>query len=70
MQAPAQALKDAKTVYAMRYREWYPAFHKELENATTALLNGQVTPEGFCDRVEAAAEKTRNDSSIKKWKMD
>jgi N-acetylglucosamine transport system substrate-binding protein len=70
MVAPAEALKNAKTVYAMRYREWYPAFHKELENATTALLNGQLTPQGFCDRVEAAAEKTRNDPNIKKRTME
>lgn len=70
MQAPAEALQNAKTVYAMRYREWYPAFHTELENATTALLNGQLTPETFCDRVEAAAQKTREDQNIKKRKME
>jgi N-acetylglucosamine transport system substrate-binding protein len=70
MKAPADALKNAKTVYAMRYREWYPVFHKELENATTALLNGQLTPESFCDRVEAAAAETRNDDTITKRKME
>jgi N-acetylglucosamine transport system substrate-binding protein len=70
LKEPARAYGAAKTKYAMRYREWYPAFHKELENATTALLNGQVTPEGFCDRVEAAAEKTRNDNGLKKRKME
>jgi len=69
MQAPAEALKNAKTVYAMQYREWYKAFHKELEGALTAMLNGELTPEGFCDRVEAKAEQTRNDTSITKRKM-
>lgn len=70
LKEPARAYAAAQTKYAMRYREWYPAFHKELENATTALLNGQLTPEGFCERVEAAAEKTRNDPKIKKRKME
>lgn len=69
LEAPAAALKNAKTIYAMQYREWYPAFHKELENATTALLNGELTPQGFCDRLEAAAEKTRNDPDVKKRKV-
>ena len=70
MQAPAEALKNAKVAYAMRYREWYPDFHKELENATTAMLNGQLTPQGFCDRMEKAAEKTRNDPNVTKHTMD
>ena len=70
MQAPAEALKNAKVAYAMRYREWYPDFHKELENATTAMLNGQLTPQGFCDRMEKAAERTRNDPNVSKHTMD
>ena len=49
----------SKSVWAVQYRQWYPAFNKEIENSLTALLNGEVTPEGFCDRVEAAADKTR-----------
>jgi N-acetylglucosamine transport system substrate-binding protein len=69
MQAPAEALKNAKTIYAMRYREWYPEFHTELENATTAMLNGQLTPQGFCERMEKAAEKTRNDKNVRKHKF-
>ncbi len=69
LKAPAEALRNAKTVYALQYREWYPAFQKELENSLTAMLNGELTPQAFCDRVEAAAEKTRNDTNVKKHRV-
>jgi hypothetical protein len=42
----------------------------EIENALTSMLNGEITPEQFCDRAEAAAEKMRKDDSIAKHKMD
>jgi ABC-type glycerol-3-phosphate transport system substrate-binding protein len=41
----------------------------EIENALTSMLNGEATPEQFADRAEAAAEKTRKDSSIAKHKL-
>lgn len=66
---PAEALKNSKSVWAVQYRQWYPAFDKEIQDSLTALLNKELTPEGFCDRVEAAAEKTRNDDSITKHKL-
>lgn len=69
LKAPAKLFKQSKTVYAVQYRQWYPAFNTEIENALTAMLNGDIDPQGFCDRVEAAAEKTRNDSSIPKHKV-
>ena len=52
-----------------QFRWWYPALEKEVENALTALLNGEITPQAFCDRVEAAAEKTRKDDSVTKHKL-
>ena len=66
---PAAALKNSKYVWAEQYRNWYPAFDKEIQNSLTAMLNGELTPQGFCDRVEAAADKTRKDDSITKHKL-
>jgi N-acetylglucosamine transport system substrate-binding protein len=69
LEAPVAAYRQSKTVWANRFAEWYPAFKDEVGNALTAMLNGQATPEQFCDRVEAAAEKTRKDPNIKKHKL-
>ncbi|CAN5711752.1 N-acetylglucosamine/diacetylchitobiose ABC transporter substrate-binding protein [soil metagenome] len=69
LEAPAEVFKNAKTVYADQVRSWYPAFGKEVEGAMTALLSGELTPQGFVDRCEAAAKKTREDSSIPKYKV-
>jgi len=69
LQEPAKALKASKNVWAVQYRTWYPAFSKEIENALTAMLNKELTPEQFCDKVEAEAEKVRQDSTIKKHKV-
>jgi hypothetical protein len=33
------------------------------------MLNGQLTPQGFCERMEKAAEKTRNDKNVRKHKF-
>lgn len=68
LKAPAKLYRDSKAIWACQYREWYPEFNKEIENSLTAMLNGELTPEKFCDRVEAAAEKTRNNGDIKKHK--
>jgi N-acetylglucosamine transport system substrate-binding protein len=66
---PAAALRGSKYVWAVQYRQWYPEFDKEIQNSLTAMLNGELTPEAFCDRVEAAADKTRKDDSITKHKL-
>lgn len=67
---PAKLFKDSKTVWAVPYRQWYPAFQTELENSVTAMLNKELTPAQFCDRVEAAAQKLRDDPNIPKHKME
>lgn len=69
LRGAADALKASTAVWAVQYKDWYKAFQKETEDALTAMLTGKLTPEGFCDRVEAAAEKTRGDDSIKKHKL-
>lgn len=69
-QAPAEAFRSSKTVYAFQAREWYPKMETEVENALTALLNKEITPEQFCDRAEAAAEATRKDDGVVKRKVE
>lgn len=70
LKAPAEAVKSAKTVWAVQYRMWYPAMQKEIEGAMTSLLNKELTPEQFCDRCEAAAETARKDDSLVKYKVN
>jgi N-acetylglucosamine transport system substrate-binding protein len=66
---PAKLFKDSKTVYSFLARQWYQALEKEIEGALTSMVNGDITPEQFCDRAEAAAQKTRDDASVKKHKL-
>lgn len=70
LQGPAKAVKNAKTLWSVQYRQWYPEMQKEIEGALTSMLNKTITPEEFCDRCEAAAEKTRKDDSIPKYKLN
>lgn len=67
---PAKKFRESKTVWAYMARQWYPTLQTEVENALTALLNGEVTPEQFADRAEAAAEKVRQDDGIAKHKVE
>ena len=69
LKTPAAAFKGSKEVWAVQYRQWYPEFDKEIQNGLTSMLNGEATPEQFCDRIETAAEKARKDDSIKKHKL-
>jgi N-acetylglucosamine transport system substrate-binding protein len=66
---PAKAFKNSKTVWSYEMRYWYPDMEKEIENALTSMLDGQSTPEQFCDRAEAAADKARKDDSLPKHKV-
>jgi len=67
---PAERFRTSKAVWSVQYRQWYTAFDTEMQNALTSMLNGEATPEQFCQRVEAAAQKTRNDNSIAKHKAE
>ena len=69
LKVPAKVMAESKAVWAAPYRQWYPAFQTEIENALTSMLNGELTPNAFCERVEAAAEKTRKDDSIVKHRL-
>lgn len=66
----AELFEASKTKWSADIKLWYPAMGKEAENAMAALLDGKITPEQFCERVEAAAEKTRNDKNIIKHKVE
>jgi len=63
---PARLFHASKTIYSYIARQWYPAQETEIENALTSMLNQELTPRQFCDRAEAAADKTRNDATITK----
>jgi N-acetylglucosamine transport system substrate-binding protein len=65
----AKAFKGSKTVWSYLARQWYPKMETEIENALTSMLNNEITPEQFCDRAEAAAGKTRDDSTVSKHKV-
>ncbi len=66
---PAHLFKQSKTVYSFLLRQWYPQMETDIEGALTSMLNGQLSPEQFCDRAEAAADKTRKDNSVTKHKL-
>lgn len=68
--APAEAFRNSKTVFSFQARHFYKEMEKEIENALTSMVNGQITPEQFCDRAEAAAEKARKDESLPKRKVE
>jgi N-acetylglucosamine transport system substrate-binding protein len=69
LKTPSAVLKASKTVYAVQFRHWYPTLSTEIENGLTSLLNGQLTAEAFCNRVEAAATKVREDPNITKHQV-
>ena len=69
LEEPARVIRESKDVYAAQYREWYQTLGKELEDATTALMNGTITPEQFCERAEKKAQEVAKDSSISKHKI-
>ncbi|MBC8066140.1 MAG: extracellular solute-binding protein [Chlorobia bacterium] len=67
---PAKAFNNSKYVWAVQYRNWYKKFSTELEGSMASLLEGKITPQQFCDQVEAQAEKVRTDETIKKHKVN
>ena len=69
LKGPSAAFKASRAVWADQFRAWYPAMETEVEGALTTLLNKGLTPQAFCERIEAEAEKTRKDDSITKHKL-
>jgi N-acetylglucosamine transport system substrate-binding protein len=67
--APAKAYTESKYVWATEYRHLYKVFNTELEGLMASLLEGKITPQEFCDKAEAEADKVRKDDNIKKRKV-
>jgi N-acetylglucosamine transport system substrate-binding protein len=66
LKEPVEVFRRAKTVWSVEYRQWYPKLGKAVEDATAALLSGNITPEQFVERLEAAAEAARQDKNLPK----
>jgi N-acetylglucosamine transport system substrate-binding protein len=69
LKAPLETFKNSKATWSYQARYWYPEFEKEIEGALTALVNGDLTPQAFGDRIEAKAEALRKDENVKKHKL-
>jgi N-acetylglucosamine transport system substrate-binding protein len=69
LKVPAEMFKSSKFVWSIRFRHWYTAFFKELQDAITALVTKNLNAQGFADRLEKAAQALRDDESIKKRKV-
>ncbi|CAN5422304.1 N-acetylglucosamine/diacetylchitobiose ABC transporter substrate-binding protein [soil metagenome] len=69
LKVASEKFKASKGVWALQYRDWYTKFDTETQNALTSMLNGQLTPQAFCDRCEKEAQKVRDDIAIKKHKV-
>jgi len=65
----ADAFRRAKTVWSVEYVQWYPKLGTATQNAMAALMNGEITPEAFCQRCEEAAEQARNDATLPKHRV-
>ena len=60
----AAAFRAAHTVYSSEYVQWYPPLAVASRNATAALMNGEITPEQFVQRLEDAAAAARKDPNL------
>lgn len=69
LEAPAAAFRAAKVTYSSEYAQWYPALGKASQDAMSALMTGEATPERFVERLEEAAEKARQDANLPKHRV-
>ncbi len=69
LEAPAAAFRAAKVTYSSEYAQWYPALGKASQDAMSALMTGEATPEQFVKRLEDAAEQARRDPNLVKHKV-
>jgi ABC-type glycerol-3-phosphate transport system substrate-binding protein len=60
---PAKYLRQAKGMWSIEYRQWYPTFGKEVEGAISALAAGEIGPQECVRRIEAQAAKQRGDKA-------
>jgi N-acetylglucosamine transport system substrate-binding protein len=69
LKAPLATFTGSKQAWSYQARYWYPELEKEIEGALTSLINGELTPQAFADRIEAKAEEVRKDANVKKHKI-
>ena len=69
LETPAAAFRAAKVTYSSEYAQWYPALGKASQDAMSALMTGEATPEQFVQRLEDAAEIARKDANLPKHKV-
>lgn len=68
--APAVAtMKQARYTWAAMMSNWYPELSRRLNDSLSSLMAGNMTPEEFCRRMEAQAERTRRDRSVPKYTL-
>jgi N-acetylglucosamine transport system substrate-binding protein len=69
LEEPARAFAASKAVWSVEYTQWYPSMMQDHQNAMSALLNGDATPEQFVQRLEDAAEKVRRDKTLPRHRV-
>jgi N-acetylglucosamine transport system substrate-binding protein len=62
------AFKQSKTIWTMQFTEWYPTIKDTMNNAMTAMLMHEITPEEMLQKIEDKATEIRNDKNIVKHK--
>jgi N-acetylglucosamine transport system substrate-binding protein len=62
----AQKAAGANTVTKSFFEEWYKELETELRKQTNALMFGRISADEFCEKMQEAADKTKDDSAIKK----
>lgn len=67
---PAKLFGEAKLKWQAEFRTWYKDFATKAETSMSQLLAGKITPEQFCDRMEADAKAVRDDASIIKHRVE
>ncbi len=64
--AEAQKAAGQNIVTHSLFETWYKELETELRKQTNALMFGRISADEFCEKMQAAADKTKNDDSIVK----
>lgn len=70
LQANVLVQEEDAVILQLAYELWYKSLHKKINNALTALIMGEYTPEKFCEEVEKEADRIRKDDNIFKYHLD
>ncbi|MBO3748281.1 N-acetylglucosamine/diacetylchitobiose ABC transporter substrate-binding protein [Streptosporangiaceae bacterium NEAU-GS5] len=64
--AAVQKAAGTNVVTYSQFEGWYKELETELRKQTNALMFGRISADEFCTKMQAAADKTKADSSIPK----